>query len=112
MRIATPFSLLTVTLIHQDDDGIVVTGPYVSVSCMDDRLTAEQYPDGQGRADATLAYYCPETKKWWSAGGRPLIMWLVQTVDEASHRGHGMEWRKAEYIRREFPPEDTSVFAK
>lgn len=112
MRIATPFSLILITLIHQDDDGIVVMGPYISVSCMDDTLTAEQYPEGQGKADVNLAHYCAETKKWWSTGGKPLIMWLVQTVDEISHRGHGTEQAKADYVRREFPPEDTSVFAK
>ena len=112
MRIATPYSLLTVTLVPADGDDLIALGPFSNVNCMDDRLSGEHYSEtDQNRQDQTLAYYDPETKRWFSADGRGLIVWTVQSVDETVHKGHPAEVRKAEYIRREFPPEATSAFA-
>lgn len=105
MRVAAPKSLLLLTLIHNDERGVVVLGPFSSISCMDDKLTGEHYPHGSGAPDTTLAHYCQETKSWWSVGGSSLIMWTVQSVDEVLHRGHKTEKAKAGYVVSEFPAE-------
>jgi hypothetical protein len=102
MPTVDPMGLLLVNLVHADEDGIVTCGPYGTVSCMDDKLSAEPYPEGQGRPDVTLAYYDPETKRWFSRAGRPLVMWTTQSVDATIAHGTPGEVKKAQYIRREF----------
>lgn len=108
MRIAVPLSLQIVTLVHADDDSVVTTGPFSSLSAMDHELTGRTYPDG-GEGFKLIARYDPGQKRWVSAAGKPLIVWTVMSVDEADHRGHKIEKGKAVWVKREFLPEEADT---
>lgn len=113
MRVATPYSLLMVSMVPADGDDVYALGPFDAVNCMDDKLTGTPHPDRDDTPDSTLAYYDPGAKRWFTPQGRPLILWSVQSVDDVLARpGVKAERGKADYIVREFPPEAGSVFAK
>lgn len=105
MRTAVPLSLLTVGLVRADTDGIVVLGPFSSVTCMDAALTGRRYPDDAADEMVVLARYEARVDRWVTPDGCPLVMWSVGSVDDALHCGCPEEQRKAGYIRSEFPAE-------
>jgi len=98
-----PWSLLLVTLVPADDDAVTVLGPFSAVSCLAETLLGEPYPHGRGRPDVALARY--DGSAWRAADGRALFGWTVRSLDAARAAG-GVERARADYVCREFPPED------
>lgn len=100
MRAAAPLSLLIVSMLRCDDQ-IYVVGPFSSVTTMDVELVGRAYPDEIGR-EVVVARFDPGAGRWFDAAGQPLVIWTVQSVDNARVRGCTEESVKASYVLREF----------
>lgn len=113
MRIATPMTLLLISMVRAETDEVIVVGPFSRVDSMEpDSVYGDSYPDNPAIEHAPVVRYDRERKAWMDSGGQPLLLWTVLSVEEAIHRGRMSEQLKAQWVKSEFPPEPNSVFAE
>ncbi len=110
MRIATPMSLLLVSMVRARTDEIIVRGPFAHGYAMMGYVSVVPYPK-DNQDDIAIVTFNKADNRWYDWSGEPLIVWTLLTVDEAL-MGHPKEREKAKWVMSEFPAEESSVFFK
>ncbi len=112
MRIATPMSLIVVSMLRYDDDQVRFLGPFSSITAMDGTVTGKAYPSAAGWDHVTIVRLDAATGRWHDPAGKALVVWTAQSVDDAMVSGCREVVCFADCVRREFPADPDSVFAE